>query len=71
MRFDRNQLRSDLFVDADFAGLFASEDRDDPISVRSCICILLAFGTVYILWSSKLQTDIALFIFETEYIGLF
>ena len=40
----------DLFVDADFAGLFTSEDKVDPISVKSRTCILLTFGTVSILW---------------------
>ena len=49
MNPDRKQLRLDLFADADFAGLFTSENRDDPISVNSRTVILLIYGTVPIL----------------------
>ena len=58
------------FGDVDFAGLFVSKNRDNIISVKSRTGILLIFGTVPILWSSKLQTEIALSTLEAEYIAL-
>ena len=48
MNLDRKKFRLDLFVDADFAGLFASENRDNIISFKSRTGILLTFGTVTI-----------------------
>ena len=32
----RDQLGLDLYADDDFAGLFGVEDKNDPISVKSC-----------------------------------
>ena len=51
MKPNKKKLSLDLFADADFAGLFAAKDRDDPISVKSRIGILLNFGEVPIYWS--------------------
>ena len=63
-------LKLDLFADADFAGLFVAEDKHDPISVKSRTGLLLNFGGVPILCSSKLQSEIALSTLEAEYIAL-
>lgn len=41
---DSKILRLDLFADAGFAGLFASEDVHGPVSVRSRTGILINFG---------------------------
>ena len=35
MKPSAKNLKLDLFADADFAGWFASEDKMDPISVKS------------------------------------
>ena len=43
---DKNKLQLNLYVDADFASIFTSEDRDDPISVKSRTGLLLTFGDV-------------------------
>ena len=66
----RDQLGLDLYADTDFAGLFGIEDKHDPIFVKSRTGILLTFGNVPILWSSKLQSEIALSTLESEYIAL-
>ena len=42
----------------------------DPVSVKSRTGVLLTFGNVPILWSSKLQSEIALSTLEAEYIAL-
>ena len=60
----------DLFSDADFAGLFTSEDKNDPVSAKSRTGIILNFGGVLIYWNSRLQSEIALSIPEAEYIAL-
>ena len=57
---DSKILRLDLFAGANFAGLFASEDTYDPVSVKSRTGIILNFGRTPIFWSSKLQSEIAL-----------
>jgi hypothetical protein len=67
---DKDSLRMDMFADADFAGLFATEDKMDPVSVKSRTGVLLTFGSVPILWTSKMQTEIALSTLEAEYIAL-
>ena len=59
-----------LYADADITGLFASENKADPISVKSRTGILLTLGDVPIFWSSKLQTEISLSTLEAEYIAL-
>jgi hypothetical protein len=64
-----NDLRLDLFVDADFAVLWNSEDANDPTCVRSRTGYVVTLGEVPIIWASKLQTEIALSTTESEYIA--
>ena len=42
-------LHLNLFEDADFAGWFISEDKNEPISVKSRTGILLKIGDIPIL----------------------
>ena len=63
-------LNVDCYVDADFAGLWKSEDPHDPISVKSRSGHLITFTGCPLLWSSELQTQIALSTMEAEYIAL-
>ena len=58
------------YVDADFAGLWGKEDDQDPVSVKSRSGFLITFMGCPIVWSSKLQTQIALSTMEAEYISL-
>ena len=60
----------DCYVDADFAGLFAVEDNQDSISVRSCTGYDVLYTGSPLCWVSKLQTQIALSIMEAEYVAL-
>ena len=55
MKPSRSDLQLNLFEDANFAGLFASEDKEDHVSIKSRTGILLHFEEVPILWLSKLQ----------------
>jgi histone deacetylase 1/2 len=63
-------LSMDLFVDADFAGLWSSENPDDSMSVKSRTGYIITIGGTPVVWSSKLQTEIALSTCEAEYIAL-
>ena len=70
MQPDDTKLCIDMFADADFSGLYNTEDKQGPVSVKGRTGILLTFGNVPILWSSKLQSEIALSTLEAEYIAL-
>jgi hypothetical protein len=63
-------LSMDLYVDADFAGLWSSEKPDDTMSVKSRTGFIIMIGGTPVVWSSKLQTEIALSTCEAEYIAL-
>ena len=60
----------DCYVDSDFADLWRYEDDQDPICVKSQTGFILMFGGCPILWVSKLQTEVALYTMEAEYIAL-
>ena len=62
------KLNFDLFVDADFAGLWTYEDDQDPVCVKSCTGYVMTLGDCPISWTSKLQTEVALSTLEAEYI---
>jgi hypothetical protein len=63
-------LSMELSVDADFAGLWSSEKPDDSILVKSHKRFIVMIGGTPVVWSSKLQTEIALLTCEVEYIAL-
>lgn len=63
-------LTIDCFVDADFAGLWKAEDDQDPLCVKSHTGFLITFMGCPLLWTSKLQSQIALSTMEAEYIAL-
>ena len=67
---DKNNTRIDMYADDDFAELYTTEDKMDPVSVKSRSGVLLTFGNIPILWSSKLQSEIALSTLEAESIAL-
>ena len=66
---DRENLRIDMY--AEFAGLYTTEDMIDPVSVNSRSGVMLTFGNVPVLWSSKLQSELSLSTLETDYIALY
>ena len=63
-------LSLDCHCDADFAGNYIKEESQDPSSVRSRTGFVITFGSVPVLWKSKIQTEIALSTMESEYISL-
>ena len=63
-------LYLDCYPDADFAGLWKTENPDDPHCVRSRTGFVITLANCPIIWSSKMQTEIALSTMEAEYIAL-
>ena len=63
-------MELDLYVDADFAGLWGHEHDQDPVFVKSRTGYLITLGECPVIWVSKLQTEIALSTLESEYIAL-
>ena len=59
----------DCYADADYAGLFSYEDDQDPVSVKSRTGFILTLFGCPLLWSSKLQSEIALSSTAAEYIA--
>eukprot|EP00957_Ditylum_brightwellii_P140139 10678716-Ditylum_brightwellii.AAC.1 len=47
----------DCFVDADFAGLWASKAPNDPDCARSCTGFVITLCNCPIIWASKLQKE--------------
>jgi hypothetical protein len=63
-------LSMDAYVDADFAGLWGYEDKQNPVSVKSRSGFVICVSNCPVIWTSKLQTDIALSTMEAEYNAL-
>ena len=59
----------DMFVDADFCGLYNSEDHQDPVSVKSRTGYVLTLFGCPLLWASKLQSEITLSTVAAEYVA--
>ena len=56
IRPTKGDLRLDMYVDADYAGLHGYEDSRDPNSVRSRTGYITILGGWPIIWKSQLQT---------------
>ena len=63
-------LKIDCYPDADFAGLWTKEDKQDPHCICSCMGYVISLVDCPILWKSKLQTEIALSTMEAENVAL-
>ena len=61
------QFEVDIFVDADFAGLWPHEEKSDPVCVKSCEGYVITVAGCPIIWNSKLMPEIALSTMEAEY----
>jgi len=57
----------ECFIDADFAGLWPYEDKHDPTCVKSRTGFVICISGCPVIWSSKLQSDIATSTMEAEY----
>ena len=63
----REDINIDCYCDADFAGLWSYEDKQDPNCVKSRTGFVICVGGSPILWASRLQSEIALSMMEAEY----
>ena len=60
----------EMFCDADFAGLWKSEDPQNADSVRSRTGFVIKLYGCPLLWTSRMQTEVACSTLEAEYIAL-
>ena len=65
-----DDLMLDCYPDADFAGLWGHEHPQDPHCACSCTGYVITLCGCTVVWSSKLQTEIALSTMESEYVAL-
>ena len=65
-----NNTSVDCYVDADFLGLFCTEDAHDPISAKSRTGYVITLANCPLLWVSKLQSEIALSTCESGFVAL-
>jgi hypothetical protein len=63
-------LKIDCHPDADFAGLWNRDNKQDPHCVRSLTGCVICLADCLVLWKSTLQTEIALSTMEAEYVAL-
>ena len=63
-------LQLNMYLDADFAGLYNVESIDDPVSVKSRTGYVLELGGCPVIWVSRLQQEISLSTVESEYQAL-
>ena len=63
-------LKINCYVDADFTGLHSHEDNMDPIVSKSRTGYVITLGDSLISWSSRLQTETALFTTEADILAL-
>ena len=64
------QMDLNLFVDSDYAGLFAVEDKLDSISVKSRTGFIITLAGCPIAWKSTLQQEICLSSTEAKTVAL-
>ena len=60
----------DAYSNADYAGMYGIEDPTDPTSCRSRTGFLVTLGGNPLVWSSKLQSLVAMHTMEAKYIPL-
>ena len=63
-------LDLNCYADAGFAGLWNVEPDQEPVCVKLRSGYVLTLGGCPLLWTSKLQTEVALSTLEAEYICL-
>jgi hypothetical protein len=63
-------LNIDCYTDADFAGLWTRDNKEDPHCIHSQSGYVICLANCPVLWKSKMQTEIALLTMEAEYVAL-
>lgn len=65
-----NRLKLELYVDADFCGLYKIEPDSNPTAVKSRTGFIVMLAGFPVIWKSQLQTSIACSTLEAEYVAL-
>ena len=62
--------KMDCYVDADFCGLWGSEDPDDPIVAKSRTGYIITLAGCPLIWKSTLQQETSVSTMMAEYVAL-
>jgi hypothetical protein len=65
-----DNFKIDCYPDADFAGLWLRDDKQDPHCVKRRTGYVICLANFLVLWKNKLQTEIAFSTMEAEYVAL-
>ena len=67
-----NNWKIDCYVDADFCGLWGSEDPNDPLVAKSSTGYILMLAGCPLMWVSKLQSEVSVSVstMMAEYVAL-
>jgi hypothetical protein len=60
----------DCIIDTDFAGRWGVKDQQEPLPAKSRTGYVLCLAKCPIIWTRKIQSDIASSIMEAEYKAL-
>ena len=66
----KDDWKIDCYVDADFCGLWGSEDPEDPVVAKSRTGYILTLAGCPLMWVSKLQTEVSVSTMMAEYVAL-
>ena len=66
----QKNMELDLYVDADFCGLYKQEEDTDPMVARSRSGYVITLGGCPVIWKSSLQKCATLSTLEAEYVAL-
>ena len=65
-----NDWKIDCYVDADFCGLWGSEDPNDPSVAKLRTGYILMLAGCPLMWVSKLQSEVSVSTMMAEYVAL-
>jgi len=64
------EWKIDCWVDADFCGLWGSEDPEDPVVAKSRTGYIITLAGCPLMWVSKLQSEVSVSTMMAEYVAL-
>ena len=67
----KDDWKIDCYVDADFCGLWGSEDPEDPVVAKSRTGYILTLAGCPLMWVFKLQTEVSVSTMMAEYVALY
>ena len=67
--WSKDDWKIDCYVDADFCGVWGSEDPEDSVVAKSQTGYILTLAGCPLMWVSKLQTEVSMPTMMAEYVA--